>query len=140
MSFSSICSYHYWKNTNNDNKICPLESSANFQQNFRYNLYLKKLEWTPPWTKFVICQIHTNCPPFQSLNMLPFHIRPECLKLTYCSLIWFFSRYYFKTGILCLLFLSSHVFPALGLNSNCFGILLWKILKPSIVLVSYFEK
>ena len=32
-------------------------------------------------TKSVICQIDTNCSPFQSLNMLPFHIRLRCLTL-----------------------------------------------------------
>ena len=80
-------------------------------------------------------QIHdlssrANCSPLQSLNMLPFHIRLESLKLTYNSLIPNFSRYYFKTGKHCLLFLSSFVFPALQFNSNYFGFLLWKIVKP----------
>ena len=45
------------------------------------------------------------------------------------SLIPNFFRYYFKTGTLCLLFLSSHVFPALEFASNYFGIQLWKIVK-----------
>ena len=62
--------------------------------------------------------------------MLPFHISPERLKLTYNSLISNFSRYYFKTGTLCLLSLSSHVFPALEFDNNCFGMLLWKAVKP----------
>ena len=39
-------------------------------------------------------------------------------------------RHYLKTGTLCLLFLSSHVFTTLQLDSNCFSILLWKIVKP----------
>ena len=30
-------------------------------------------------TKSVICQIDTSCSPFQSLNMLPFHVRLERL-------------------------------------------------------------
>ena len=34
-------------------------------------------------TKSMTCQIKANCSPFQLLNMLPFHIRPERLKLTY---------------------------------------------------------
>ena len=34
-------------------------------------------------TIFVIWQIDANCSPFQSLNMLPFHIRLERLKLVY---------------------------------------------------------
>ena len=37
-------------------------------------------------TKSVICQIDANYSPFQSLNMLPFHIRLERLKLIYYSL------------------------------------------------------
>ena len=38
-------------------------------------------------TKSVICQIDANCSPFQSLNMRPFHIRLERLKLIYYGLI-----------------------------------------------------
>ena len=95
----------------------------------KYNLDLKKLEWTPlllASTKSVNCQIDANCSPFQSLNMLPFHIRLERWKLTYYSLISNFSKYYFKTGTFYLLFLSSHVVPAIEFDSNYFGILLWK--------------
>ena len=56
--------------------------------------------------------------------MLPFYIRLERLKLTYYSLISNFSKYYFKTGILCSHFLSSHIFTALEFDKNYFGILL----------------
>ena len=41
-----------------------------------------------------------------------------------------FSKYYFKIGGICLLFLSSHVFAALEFDSNHFGILLWEKVKP----------
>ena len=75
------------------------------------------------------CQIDATCSPFQSLDMFPFQIRLACLKLTYHRLISNFSRYYFKTGTLCLLFSSFHVLTALEFDSNYFGILLWKIVK-----------
>ena len=115
----------------------PLASSAYFQQNVhdwflvpRYNSGQNKHDWTLlllTSTKSVICQKDVNCSKFYSPNWLLFHIRAERLKLTYYSLISNFSRYYFKTGTLCLFFLFSHVFPALELDSNCFGFLLWKV-------------
>ena len=71
-------------------------------------------------TKFAICQIDVNCSPFQSLNMLPFHIRLKRLKLIYYCLISNISKYYFRIGTICLLFLSSHVFTALEFDSNHF--------------------
>ena len=43
-------------------------------------------------TKSVICQIDANCSTFQSLNMLPFHIRLGSLKLIYNGLISNFSK------------------------------------------------
>ena len=86
---------HTNKHTNEDNKICPVASFTCFQQHshdrllaLRYNSGMKKLEWTHlllTWTKSLICQIDANCSPFQSLDMLPFHIRPARLKLTYYS-------------------------------------------------------
>ena len=63
------------------------------------------------------------------MNIFPFHIRLECSKLIYSGLISNFSKYYLKTGKICLLFLSSHVFSTLEFDSNNFGILLWKIVK-----------
>ena len=90
---------------------------------FRYNLDLVKLEWTLLLfnsTKSVIFQIDSNCSPFQLLNMLPFHI----------GLVSNFSRYFFKTGTPCVLFLSSHVFPGLQFDNNYFDIPLWKTVKP----------
>ena len=55
-------------------------------------------------TKFVLqvnFQIDSSCFPFKSLNMFSFNLY---------SLITYFSKYYIKTGKLCLLFWSSHVF------------------------------
>ena len=75
-------------------------------------------------TEFAICQIDTNCSPFQWLNLLPFHIRLERLKLTYYSLVSNFPRYFFKTGTLGVL---CHAFAALHCDSNYFGILNSKI-------------
>ena len=82
------------------------------------------------WTTSVIWQIDTNCSPFQSLNKLPFHIRFRTLKINLLGLISNFSKYYSKTSTICLLFISSHVFTTLEFDSNHFGILLWKIVKP----------
>ena len=62
--------------------------------------------------------------------MLPFHIRLGPLKLVSCRLISNFSKYYFKTGTICLLFSSSYAFTALEFDSNHFGALIWKIVKP----------
>ena len=117
---------------NNDNKTCPLPSSACFHQQFhdwfsalRYNLDLSKFEWTLLLFNFstasVIWQIGANCSPFQSLSMLPFHIRFRTLKTNLLGLISNFSKYYFKTGTVCLLFLFSHVFTTLEYDNNHFG-------------------
>ena len=81
-------------------------------------------------TTSVIWQIDANCSLFQSLYMLPFHIRIRMLKINLLGLISNFPKYFFKTGTVGLLFLSWHVFNALEFNSNHFGILLWKIVKP----------
>ena len=81
-------------------------------------------------TKSMVCQIDSNCSIFQSLNMLPFHIRLELLQLIYYSLISIFSKYHFKTGTHFLFFLSSQVFIAIEFDSYYFCILLWKIVKP----------
>ena len=47
-------------------------------------------------TKSVICQLDAIFSPFQLLNMLPFQIRLEQLKLIYYSLISNFSKYCLK--------------------------------------------
>ena len=72
------------------------------------------------------CQIDATCSPFQSLDMFPFQIRLACLKLTYQQI---FLDITLKLAH-CLLFSSSHVLTFLGFDSNYFGILLWKIVKP----------
>ena len=75
-------------------------------------------------TKSVIWKINLSCSPFQLLNMLPFDIWPEQVKLIYYSIT--VLQYYFKTDTICLLFLSSHVFTTLEFDSNYSGILLWR--------------
>ena len=57
--------------------------------------------------------------------MLPLQNRLERLKLFYYSLISNFSKYYFKTGTICLL----SYLHASEFDNNHFGILLWKIEK-----------
>ena len=108
ISFSSTCFCYYRKHPNNDNKICSLLCSTCFKQHFHdCFLYLGTIQiWGNfiwhchylTWTKSVICQIDPNCSPFQSLNMLSFHIRHERLKVIYNGLISHFFKYYFKTG------------------------------------------
>ena len=71
----------------------------------------------------VIWQIAANYSPFQSLNILPFHTRFRTLKTDLLGLKSNFSKYHFKTGTICVLFISSHLFTALKLMA--------------IVLVSY---
>ena len=72
-------------------------------------------------TKSVICQIDANCFPFQSLNMLPFHIRLERLTLIYHDLI---------SIIFLNIILKLAHFPSFSCLSNYFDNLLWKIVKP----------
>ena len=59
--------------------------------------------------------------------MLLFHITLEHIKPIYYDLISNFSKYYFKTGTICLLFSSSFLFTA------------WKNLE-AIILVFFLEK
>ena len=47
-------------------------------------------------TKSVIWQIVANCSPLQALDMLPFQIRLERVKLIYYGLMSIFSKYYFE--------------------------------------------
>ena len=51
------------------------------------------------------------------------------LKTSLLVLITRFFTYYFKTSTISILFLSSHVFTALELDSNHFDFLLWKLVK-----------
>ena len=121
MSFSSTCFCYYRKHPNNDKKICPLPSSC-FQQHFYdCSMYLCTIQ---------ICR---------NLNEYNYYLIPTTFVIWQivlhssrwiCFPISNFSKYYFKTGTTCLLFSFSHVFTALGLDSNHFGTLLWKIIKP----------
>ena len=79
-------------------------------------------------TKTVIRQLDGNYFPFQSLNILPFHIRPKRLKLIYYSLILSFPDVTLKVTQFNS-FHSSYLFSTLELESNCFSMLLLKIAK-----------
>ena len=137
ISFSSTCFCYCRKHPNIGNNICHYHFllASHFHDWFyvlRYNSDLSKLEWTLISTTSVIWQIDTNCSPFQLLNMSSFHIRFRTLKTNLLGLMSNFSTYYFKTGTICFLFLSSHVFTALEFDSNHFLIILWKIVKPRL--------
>ena len=125
---------------NNDNKICPLRSFSCSQQQFqywfyvlRYNSNLLKLERTLIFFNFnYICDL-ANRPKLFSISVAgytSFSHQARTLKTNPLGLISSFSKYYFKTGTISLLFLSSRVFTALEFDSNHFDILLWKIVKP----------
>ena len=77
----------------------------------------------------VICQIDTNFSQFQSLNMLPFYIRLEHLKLIYYSLFSIFSKSYLTQAQFAS-FSYFHIYLPPKFDSNYFGILLQKIVKP----------
>ena len=138
-TFSSTCLCCYRKHPNIDNEFCILPSLPCYQQHFHdWFMYLGTTQicWNLNKhcyylisTLSMIWQIDASCSPFQCLNMLPFHIR--MLGASLLGLITStFSKYYFKTGTICLFVLSSHVFITLKFNSNPFGILLWKVVKP----------
>ena len=109
ISFSSTCFCYYRKHPNNDvtrfiHHDLLISSNSIFMTDSQY-LSIIQVWWNLnehqyylTSTNSVICQIDVNCPPFQLLTMLPFHI--------YYSLISHFSRCYFKTDTLCLLFSS----------------------------------
>ena len=81
-------------------------------QNFNeYHYYLTS-------AKSMIYQIDAICSPFQPLNMLPFLHQPRMLKTDLLQFNINFSKYRFKTGSLCLLFLFSHVFTTLTFHSS----------------------
>ena len=77
-------------------------------------------------------QIDANCSPFQSLNMLPFQARLERLNFDLLQFDMTFSKYQFKTGTLCLLFLSARVFTALEFYSSYSDILTLKNSKDTL--------
>ena len=131
ISFSSTRFCYYRKHHNNDNKICPLPSFSCFQQHFHdwfcvlwYNSDLSKLEWALLTFKFNYIHDLTNrrSSPFQSLNMLLFHIRPERLKLIY--LVWyqiFLNTTLKQAQLASFSFLSPHIFTTLEFDSIHFG-------------------
>ena len=134
-SFSFTCFCYYRKHPNNDNEICPLPSSSGFQQHFHdcWNLndYYYYLIENVIW-KLQLCDLKNR----RKLFSIPvaeyayFSHQDRTLKTNLLCLTSNFSKYFFKTGITCLLFLSSHVFTALEFDNNHFGFLPWKILKP----------
>ena len=91
------CFCYYRKHPNRDNKIgredgsghLLLASNSTFMTDFMYlgTIHicrnLNKHYYYLISITFVIWQISANCSPFQSLNMLPCHIKLECLKLIY---------------------------------------------------------
>ena len=104
ISFSSPYFYYYRKHPNNEDKICPLLSFMTDSQyigTIHIGWNLNECYYYLTSNKSEICQIDANFTPFQSLNMLPLHIRLEHLKLTYYSLISIFCIYFFKTCTLC---------------------------------------
>ena len=140
ISFSSTCFCYYRKYLNKDSKICPLRSSSFSQQHFhdwfyvlRYNSDRSKLEWTLLLFSFNYIRDLTNTRKLFSILVAEhasFSHQGRTVKSNLLGLISTFSKYYFKTGTICFLLLSSHVFTALEFDSNHFGILLWKIVKP----------
>ena len=111
-----------------------------FRQHFHDWLYvlkdnsdLSKLEWTLLLLNFNCIRDLTNRRRLFSIPVAEyafFSPLARTLKNNLLVLISNFSKYYFKTGTICLLFFSSHVFNTLEFDSNHFGILLWKIVKP----------
>ena len=99
-----------------------IQICQNLNEHFYYLISTTSVDW----------QIDANFSPFQSLDMLPFHIRFGTLKTNLIGLTSYFLNITLKrASTVCLLFSSSHVFANLKCNSNHFGILLWKIVKPS---------
>ena len=140
VSFSSACSCYYRKHPNNNNKICALSSTTCFQQHFhdwfsvlRCNSDLWKLEWTILLFNSNYILHLTNRRKLFAVLVAEYAScshQTKRLKTDLLGLISSFSKYSFKTGTICLLFLPSHVFTALEFDGNHFGILLWKIVKP----------
>ena len=139
ISFSSTCFCYYRKHPNKNNQICPLPSFSCFQQHLhdwfyapRYNSDLSRLEWTLLLFDFHEIRDLTNRRKLFSIPVAQyasFSHQATTLKTNLIGLISNFSKHYFKTVTIWLLFVSSHVFTALEFYSNHFGIL-WKIGKP----------
>ena len=136
ISFTFICFRYYRKHPNNDNKICLLPSSSWFQQHFHDWFYvltyisdLLKLEWTLLLLNFNYILNLTNRRKLFSIPVAEyasFSHQAKTPKTNLLGLTSTFCKYYFKTGTICLLFLSSHVFTTLEFDSNHFTALLWR--------------
>ena len=128
--------WYYKKHPYDGNKICRLPSSC-FQHHLhdwfyvlRNMSYLSRLEWTLPVFNFdYIRDLTHRCKsfPFSVAEYASFSHQGRTPKTNLQGLISNFPEYYFKIGTICRLYLSSHVFTALGFDSNHFGTLLWKI-------------
>ena len=95
--------------------------------------YLSKLEWTRLFNFNYIRDMVNRRKLFSipvaehaSFSHQAFFSHLFTLKTNLLGLIANFSKYYFKTGTIYLLSLSSHVFASSEFDSNHFGILLWK--------------
>ena len=99
----------------------------------RYNSDLSKLEWTLLLFNFNYIPNLINRRKLFSIPIaeyVSFSYQVRMLKTNLLGLISSFCKYYLKTGTICLLFFSSHVFATLKFDSNHFGTLLWKVIKP----------
>ena len=131
---------YYRKHPNSDNKIFLLPPSSCFQQHFhdwfvvlRYNSDLLAPEWKVVlFNSNYICDLANRRKLFSIpfAEYASFSYQTRTLKTYLPGLIWNFSKYYFKTGTIYLLFLSSHVFTTLEFDSNHFSILLWEKGRP----------
>ena len=112
--FSSTFFCYYRKHPSKDNKVCPRPCSSCFQQHFqnwfyvpRYNSDLPKLEWTLLLFNFKYIRDLTNIRKLFSIPVAGYASFPKArgLKTNLLGLISNISKYYFKTGTICLLFL-----------------------------------
>ena len=98
-----------------------------------HNSDLSKFKWTLLLFNFNYIRDLTNRRILFSIlvaQYASFSHQTATLKTNLLGLISNCSKYYFKIGTICLLFLFSHAFTALEFDSNRFGILLSKIVKP----------
>ena len=138
ISFSK-CFCYYKKHPNNDYKIFRLPFPARFQQRFHdWSLYLgtnqiwrnlNEHSYYLISSKSVIWQIGKLF-SIPVVEYASFSHQARMVKTNLVRLISNFSKCYFKTDTICFLFFSLHAFTALEFDSNHFGILLWKMVKP----------
>ena len=138
--FSSTCFCYYSQRPNNNNKICPVLSSACFQHQFHhwfsvpwYNSDLAKLEWKPPLFHFNYIRDLSKRHNFFSIPVAEYTFFSTEARMLKTDILQFnieisnYSKYYFK--MICLLLLSSHGLMALAFESNNFDIMHWKIVQ-----------